>query len=60
MTDSYFTTPATHSVILYYFDHGVFLCPTEKRKQMARLTVKSSQNVNDPSVKAEILVKASS
>ncbi|KAK9971268.1 hypothetical protein ABG768_024642 [Culter alburnus] len=33
------------------------VCHTEKRKQTVRLTVKSSQNINDPSVKAEILLK---
>ncbi|XP_042582855.1 C-type lectin galactose-binding isoform-like isoform X2 [Cyprinus carpio] len=34
-----------------------FLCYTEKKRQMVRLEVKSSQNVNDPAVKNMILAK---
>ncbi|XP_016408746.1 C-type lectin galactose-binding isoform-like [Sinocyclocheilus rhinocerous] len=34
-----------------------FICYTEKKRQMLRLEVKSSQNVNDPAVKSNILAK---
>ncbi|KAF4111683.1 C-type lectin mannose-binding isoform-like [Onychostoma macrolepis] len=33
------------------------VCYTERRKQTVRLRVKSSQNVNDPAVKTEILLQ---
>ncbi len=35
----------------------VCACVLEKKRQIVRLEVKSSQNVNDPTVKKEILAK---
>uniref|UniRef100_A0A8C1HUH7 Uncharacterized protein n=1 Tax=Cyprinus carpio TaxID=7962 RepID=A0A8C1HUH7_CYPCA len=38
-------------------DQFAFICYVEKTRQIVRLEVKSSQNVNDPAVKKEILAK---
>lgn len=35
------------------------VCPTERKRQLVRVEVKSSQNVNDPAVMKEILEKVS-
>ncbi len=47
-----------YSVLLWLL--CVFLCPTDRIKQTVRLEVKSSQNVNDPAVKTEILLQVNS
>ncbi|XP_043101117.1 C-type lectin galactose-binding isoform-like isoform X2 [Puntigrus tetrazona] len=38
-------------------DNLPFICYSEKKTQIVRLEVKSSQNVNDPAVKSEIMAK---